>query len=260
MSKPLSSALVRLNKYLANCGVASRRKADELIDLGSVKVNGKVVYELGVKINPLSDVVTVKGKRVWEENKKLYLMFHKPKNILTSMKDPEGRPTVSDYFKKLPVRVFPVGRLDWETEGLLLLTNDGDFAQKVNHPRHEIPKSYLVKVSGKPTNEQLQRLLNGVNIVGGKVRALEARRMFARGKSQYDWVRIVITEGKNRQVRKMFEKIGFDVKKLQRIAIGQLRLGNLKRGEHVTLEPQDLRKIFTKKVKKKRQQSQKKNV
>jgi len=247
MPKLQSSTLIRLNKYLASCGVASRRKADELIDSGSVKVNGKVVYELGIRINPLSDMVTVKGKRTWNKDKKIYLMFHKPKNTLTSMKDPEGRPTVSDYFKKLPVRVFPVGRLDWKTEGLLLLTNDGDFAQKVNHPRHKIPKSYLAKVSGKPTKEQLQRLVTGVSIPGGRVKALEAKKVFGKGKGQYDWIRIVITEGKNRQVRKMFEKIGFDVKKLQRIAIGKLRLGNLKRGDHVVLTPQDLRKIFAKK-------------
>lgn len=259
MPRVPSSQLIRLNKYLSNCGVASRRKADELIDSGTVKVNGKTVYELGVRIDPLKDQVTLKGKILKVDQQKVYLMFHKPKNVLTSMDDPEGRPTVAQYFRQLPFRLFPVGRLDWETEGLILLTNDGEFAQKVMHPRHEIPKTYLAKLSGKPSDEQLRRLLQGVSIIGGKVRALEVKRLRGKGSHLYDWVRIVIGEGKNRQVRRMFEKIGFDVKKLQRIAIGQLKLGNLKRGQHTLLGPEELRKIFAHKVAKERQPSAKKN-
>ena len=260
MSKPSSSHLVRLNKYLASCGIASRRRADELIDEGSVKVNGKVVYVLGVRIDPERDKITVSGKPVRPELQKVYIMFHKPKHVLTSMEDPQGRPTVADFFRRMPVRVFPVGRLDWDTEGLLLLTNDGEFAQKVNHPSQEIPKVYLAKVDGKPSNEQLRKLTTGVTIIGGRVKALEATRLRGKGTDQYDWIRIVITEGKNRQVRKMFEKIGFGVKKLQRIAIGQLRLANLKRGDHVLLDPRDLKKIFDRKVKKERPKSHKKNA
>ncbi|MCC7404362.1 MAG: rRNA pseudouridine synthase [Bdellovibrionales bacterium] len=260
MSKSSPSALVRLNKYLAMCGIASRRKADELIDSGSVKVNGKVVYELGVRIDPNQDQVTVSGRLTRPEAQKVYIMFHKPKHVLTSMSDPQGRPTVADFFKRLPLRIFPVGRLDWDTEGLLLLTNDGEFAQRVNHPKEEIAKVYLAKVDGKPTPEQLRRLITGVSIIGGRVRALEAIRLRGKGSDQYDWIRIAITEGKNRQVRQMFQKIGFDVKKLQRVAIGQLRLANLPRGEHVLLGPQELRKIFEKKVKKERPKSHKKNL
>ncbi|MCB0363010.1 MAG: rRNA pseudouridine synthase [Bdellovibrionales bacterium] len=258
-SNPQLNRSVRLNKFLADCGVASRRKADELIDSGSVKVNGKTVYELGIKIDPKSDKVTLKGRPLKIDDQKVYLMFHKPKHILTSMNDPEGRPTIADFFKKLPFRLFPVGRLDWETEGLILLTNDGDFAQRVLHPKHEIPKAYLVKLNGKPSDEQLHRLVKGVSIIGGRVRAIEASRLRGKGSEQYDWIRIVISEGKNRQIRKMCEKIGFDVKKLQRISIGQLKLANLARGQHRLLGPEDLKKIFAQKEKKERLKSPKKS-
>jgi 23S rRNA pseudouridine2605 synthase len=260
MSPASTNKLVRLNKFLADCGVASRRKADELIDSGDVQINGKTVFELGIKVDPQNDRVTLKGKLLRQDNQKVYVMFYKPKHVLTSMSDPEGRATVADYFRKLPFRLFPVGRLDWDTEGLILLTNDGEFAQKVMHPRHEIPKAYLAKLNGKPTDEQLRKLVQGVSIIGGRVRAQSADRARGKGSVQYDWVRVVITEGKNRQIRKMFEKIGFDVKKLQRVSIGQLKLGNLKHGEHKLLGPEDLRKIFARKVKKERQKSLKKDA
>ena len=129
-----------------------------MIASGQVQVNGKTVYELGVRVEPEIDRVTVDGKPVKPPTQKIYVIFNKPENVLTTMSDPEGRPTVADYMEQLPVRVFPVGRLDWDTEGLLLLTNDGDFAQKVMHPREEIPKTYLAKLDGKPTDEQLQKL------------------------------------------------------------------------------------------------------
>jgi 23S rRNA pseudouridine2605 synthase len=234
---------VRLNKYLSECGVSSRRKADELIAEGAVLVNGKKVFELGTKVTPNKDRITVNGRPVKDQGKKIYILFHKPKNVVTTMEDPTGRATVADYFERLPVRVFPVGRLDWDTEGLLLLTNDGDFAQKVNHPSEEIPKTYLVKVDGKPTDQQLEKLKRGVSIIGGKVAAKHAERI-RRGADKYDWIKLVISEGKNRQIRRMFEKIGFDVIKLQRVAIGKLRMGTLKRGEYVFLTEKGLDKIF----------------
>ncbi len=239
---------IRLNKYLADCGLASRRKADEMITDGKVQLNGKVVFELGVRVEPEFDRVIVDGKTVKPPSLKLYVIFNKPENVLTTMEDPEGRPTVADFMEQLPVRVFPVGRLDWDTEGLLLLTNDGDFAQKVMHPREEIPKTYLAKLDGKPSPEQLSKLLHGVTIPGGRVKALHVETAKLGDSEKYDWVKIVISEGKNRQVRHMFEKIGFDVKKLRRVAIGQLTLGGLERGEYAFLDPIGLQRIFRKRL------------
>ena len=223
---------IRLNKYIAECGLASRRRADELINEGCVTVNGKKVYELGTKVRPSQDRISVNGKPMKPPGHKIYILFNKPKNIVTTMEDPEGRPAIADYFERLPVRVFPVGRLDWDSEGMILLTNDGEFAQKVNHPSQEIYKTYLVKVNGKPSNDQLDRLRRGVSVIGGKVQARNIERVKKGDSDQYDWIKLMISEGKNRQIRRMFEKIGFDVMKLQRVAIGRLRMpGTLKRGE-----------------------------
>lgn len=241
------SGPLRLNKYLADCGVASRRGADVLITDGQVQVNGKTVFELGVKVDPSMDRIVLNGKPVRAPlDTKVYVIFHKPEKVLTTMSDPEGRPTVADFMEKLPVRVFPVGRLDWETEGLLLLTNDGDFAQRVQHPREEIPKTYLAKLDGQPSEVHLQKLLRGVTIPGGRVKALHVERVRIGESKQYDWVKIVIAEGKNRQVRYMFQKIGYDVKKLRRVAIGQLTLGSLQKGEYAFLEASMLARIFRK--------------
>ncbi len=236
---------VRLNKYLAECGVSSRRKADELIAEGSVIVNGKKVFELGTRVTPSLDRITVKGKPVKPSMHKVYILFHKPKNVVTTMEDPAGRPTIADFFERLPVRVFPVGRLDWDTEGMIILTNDGEFAQKVNHPSEEIFKTYMVKVNGRPSGEQLEKLKRGVSVIGGRVSAHLAERVRRGDSDKYDWIKIMISEGKNRQVRRMFEKIGFDVLKLQRTAIGRLRMpASLKRGEYVFLTEAGIAKIF----------------
>lgn len=244
MAKQKQQNLLRLNKFLADCGIASRRKADELIEEGLVQINGKTTYELGVKVDPSVDRVTLRGKPVKPQTQKIYIIFYKPESVVTSMTDPLGRPTVADFVKDVPVRVFPVGRLDWDTEGLLLLTNDGEFSQKVTHPKGEIPKTYLAKLDGKPTDAQLEKLRRGVTIPGGKVSAKFVERVKVGSSPNYDWVKIVITEGKNRQVRYMFQKIGYDVKKLKRTAIGQLTLGPLKKGQHAFLDEGGIRKVF----------------
>ncbi len=241
----LKGSEVRLNKFLADCGVSSRRKADELIESGLVKVNGKQVFELGRKIDPQMDQVVVDGKKIGKMDQKIYIMLNKPQGVLSTMNDPKGRPTVAELIEKIPYRLFPVGRLDWDSEGLLLMTNDGDFSQKVTHPKEKIPKTYLVKVDGQPTPDHLNKLLNGVSIIGGRVKAQEIEKIRSKKKSsKYDWIRITITEGKYRQIRQMFAKIGFDVMKLQRVSIGELRLGNLNRGEFVFLTPLSIQKIF----------------
>jgi 23S rRNA pseudouridine2605 synthase len=241
----MTQTKLRLNKFLADSGLASRRKADQLIEEGQVQVNGKTVFELGIRVDPAVDRITFKGKPVKQNPRKVYVIFYKPEKVLTTMDDPEGRPTVADFMEKLPVRVFPVGRLDWDTEGLLLLTNDGEFSQKVMHPREQIPKTYLAKLNGKPTQHHFTKLLNGVTIPGGKGKALfvEPIRM---ADSERDWVKIIIGEGKNRQIKYMFQKIGFDVKKLKRVAIGQLSLGHLEKGEYAFLDQGGINQIFRK--------------
>jgi 23S rRNA pseudouridine2605 synthase len=221
--------LTRLHKYIAECGVASRRKAEEFIAEGSVTVNGHVIREMGYKIVPGSDAIKVKGKLIRQPSKTIYIALHKPAGVVTTLNDPEGRPTVKDLLRGVRDRVFPVGRLDYDSEGLLILTNDGDFAQSVSHPAKIVKKVYQVKVSGKPEQKHIERLKQGVTLAEGRARAVHIERM--RTGDQYDWFKVVLSEGKNRQVRRMFEKVGFDVIKLKRVAIGQLTLGNLQRGQ-----------------------------
>lgn len=237
--------LVRLNKALAEAGITSRRKSDRLIEQGLVQVNGKKVFELGIKVDPAKDKIVVEGHPVTFYHKKVYIMFNKPVNVLTTLSDPEGRPTVADYFSKYPVRIFPIGRLDWESEGLLLMTNDGDFSNDVMHPRGEVTKTYLVKVNGQPDKTEIDKLLKGVSIPGGRARARHIEKIKRHeGSEQYDWFKVVISEGKNRQIREMFLKIGYDVMKLQRVGIGRLKLGSLTRGDWTELTQDQIKKIF----------------
>lgn len=239
---------IRLNKYIADCGIASRRQADQMIAEGAFQVNGKTTYELGVQVDPDEDRITLNGKPIKPPTTKVYLAFYKPEGILTSTSDPEGRPTVMDFVKDVPFRVFPVGRLDWDTEGLLLLTNDGDYSQQVTHPKFEIPKTYIVKISGKISDAQMQKLRMGVTIPnGGRVKAIHIEKIDRPEENtsgKYDWVKIVIGEGKNRQVRLMFQKIGFDVRKLKRVAIGKLTLGPIKKGQFAYLDLNTAKRVF----------------
>ena len=242
------SKTVRLNKYLADHGIASRRKADEMIDEGRVQVNGRKVFELGIKIDPENDMVKVSGKLVQAKPQPVYFMFNKPRSVVTTTSDPQGRPIVLDYFKKVKKRIFPVGRLDWDTEGLLLMTNDGDFANEISSPESDISKTYHAKINGQITQAKMDKLRRGVSIVGGKVRANHIKKL-KKASEKKDWVEITITEGKNRQVRKMFEKVGLDVEKLKRVSIGNLKLASLKSGDYRPLTRKDMEKLFSKKQK-----------
>ncbi|MEK2646673.1 pseudouridine synthase [Bdellovibrio sp. BCCA] len=248
MSENNSSQRVRLNKLIADSGLASRRHADRMIEEGQVTVNGKRVYELGIKVDPQADRILIDGKPLRKPlTQKLYLVMNKPKGVLTTMDDPHGRPTIADYLGEVPARVFPVGRLDWDSEGMLLLTNDGDFANKVMHPKAEVTKTYLVKLDGQPQPHHIEKLKKGVSIIGGKVSARHIERIKKSGDNKsdkYEWYKIVITEGKNRQIRQMFAKVGFDVLKLQRVAVGRLRLGALKTGELIFLNESAIDRVF----------------
>jgi 23S rRNA pseudouridine2605 synthase len=248
MSENSSTQRVRLNKLIADSGLASRRHADKMIEEGQITINGKRVYELGVRVDPSEDKILVNGKPLRKPlAQKLYLLLNKPSGVLTTMEDPEGRPTVADYLAGVPGRVFPVGRLDWDSEGMLLLTNDGDFANKVMHPKAEVTKTYLVKLDGQPQPHHIEKLRKGVSIVGGKVSARHLEKIKKSGdkkSEKYEWYKMVITEGKNRQIRQMFAKVGFDVLKLQRVAIGRLRMGALRIGELVFINDVAAERVF----------------
>lgn len=224
---------MRINKYLAECGVASRRHSEEIIKGGRVAVNGKTVTALAVEIND-GDNVTVDGKRVSRIVKHIYLMLHKPKGYITSVSDEAGRKTVMDLVKKdFPnARLFPVGRLDYETEGLLLLTTDGDLCNRITHPRNEIDKIYSVRIEGEVSELELGKLRNGVELDGVKTNKCRAKFISYDSKTKQSKVEITITEGLNRQVRRMFEAIGKNVVFLKRVAVGDLRLGGISRGEY----------------------------
>ena len=224
---------VRLNKFIANCGICSRRQADELVTEGLVKVNGSKIYKLGALIDSQSDTVKVRGKVIRPPSSYVYFVFNKPTQVLTSMSDPSDRKTVADFLKGYKKhRLFPVGRLDWDSEGLLILTNDGQYSQKITHPKENIPKTYHVKINKALKTLMIQKLKRGVSIVGGRVKAAHLFNIRKSGKeTTHCWVSITITEGKNRQVRRMFEKVGVDVLRLRRISIGNLKMGALKKGE-----------------------------
>ncbi len=219
----------RLNKYLASCGAASRRGADKLIQDGRVRVNGKVVAELGTSVNPANDSVTVDGVRVKPVAEYTYIMLYKPKGCITTVNDELGRKTVYDYLTDVDVpHLVPVGRLDYDTEGLLLLTNDGDLTFSLTHPSHEVEKTYIVKVEGEMPEHKLAQLRKGVVIDG--VKTNRSRVKLLEYKDGISRLRVSITEGRNRQVRKMFDAVEREVIFLKRIAVGELRLGGLARG------------------------------
>ena len=219
---------MRLQKYLAQCGVASRRHAEEMILDGLVSVNGQVITQMGVQVEE-GDEVRVKGEIVLPEAVKKYVLYHKPIGEVTTVSDPEGRPTVMQHFTDYPVRLYPVGRLDFDSEGLLLLTNDGDLADKMMHPSNEVDRTYLARVTGNVTLESIRELRMGVMLDDHKTSPARAR--IIKEETFATVVLVTIHEGRNRQVRRMFEAVGHRVLMLRRVKFGPLELGNLKRGQ-----------------------------
>ncbi|MGF7399552.1 pseudouridine synthase [Thermoanaerobacterium thermosaccharolyticum] len=218
----------RLQKYLAECGIASRRKCEQLILDGKIKVNGTVIKNLGIKIDPDKDIVEYDGRVVAKVQHNIYIMLNKPTGFITTVKDQFGRPSVLDIIK-IKDRIYPVGRLDYDTSGLLLLTNDGDIANKLMHPKHEIDKVYIAKIRGIPDDKDLDRFRNGL-LLDNRLTA-KAKIEILKKINNDALVKIVIHEGRNRQIRRMCELIGHPVMTLKRIKIGDLELGNLKVGQ-----------------------------
>ena len=219
----------RLQKILSQAGIASRRASEQLMLDGRVTVNGTTVRELGTKADPLSDDIRVDGRRVTLPERHRYLLLNKPRGYVTTRSDPQRRPTVIDLLVGVREYVYPVGRLDFETEGLLILTNDGDLAARLTHPRHGVARVYEARVLGVPDAHDLDRLSRGVTVEGQRMTASEVRRLPGRADRQAT-VQITIREGKNRQVRNMLEAIGHPVEQLKRIAIGPIRDARLKLG------------------------------
>ncbi|HKT34561.1 MAG TPA: pseudouridine synthase [Nitrospira sp.] len=220
---------VRLQKLIAGTGLASRRKAEEMIAAGRVMVNGKTVTEFGTKVDPTRDHVKVDGKHLSAAQPFVYLMLNKPKNVVSTLDDPGGRTTVKDYLRGVSVRVFPVGRLDFDSEGLMLLTNNGDLAQAMLHPRYHVPRTYLIKVKGVLTDDEIRSLEQGVSLEDGMTGPAQVKKV--RKVEANSWLEITIREGRKHQVRRMLEAVGHPVIKLLRIRMGSLSLGDLQPGE-----------------------------
>ncbi|MDO5415163.1 MAG: pseudouridine synthase [Bacillota bacterium] len=228
---------VRLNKYIADAGICSRRKADELIGNGNVKVNGAVMKELGYQVEN-GDVVKVNGKVIDAVGKKVYVVVNKPLGYITSMDDDKDRATVAELVSDIPERLFPVGRLDYNTSGLLIMTNDGQLTYTLTHPKHEVYKTYIAKVAGVLSDARVAKLRKGVDI-GGFITS-PAKVKVIKQMPRHAIVEISIREGKNRQVRKMFAAVGNKVQELQRVAIGEIKLGRLMEGHYRKLNREEI--------------------
>ncbi|MCG2720669.1 MAG: rRNA pseudouridine synthase [Thermodesulfovibrionales bacterium] len=230
----------RLQKILSEMGIASRRASEELILEGRVTVNGQVAT-LGTKADAAKDHIKLNGKLLLRPEPKVYLMFNKPRGVVTTLNDPEGRPTVKDFLKRVKYRVFPVGRLDYDSEGLLLLTNDGDFAQSLLHPSKKIFKTYLVKAKGEPDEAKIQKLRKGIKLMEGVTAPAKIKKL--QKTENNTWFEMSIHEGKKRQIRRMFKEINHPVLKLTRIKFGALSLGDLKSGGYRFLTAEEIEKM-----------------
>ena len=226
----------RLQKVMANAGVASRRASEKLIQEGRVMVNGVVVTELGTKVES-DDSISVDGKLLKKDEKKVYYLLYKPRGVISAAKDNKGREVVTDYLKDVPERLYPVGRLDYDTSGLLILTNDGDFANQMMHPRYKVDKTYVAKVEGLITPDSIKKLRNGV-VIDGKPTSR------ARAKKNTSIVSLTIHEGRYHQVKKMFDAVGHKVQKLSRTTYGTLTLDGLTSGEYRELSHNEVRELL----------------
>ena len=232
----------RLQKVMAHAGIASRRKCEAFIEEGRVKVNGTVVRELGYKVSQ-SDKIEVDGIPIYKEEP-VYFMFYKPKSVLSSVTDDRGRTVISDYFKDIPQRVYPVGRLDYDTTGLILLTNDGEFANLMTHPKHHVEKKYIAKVKGVPTPRHMRQLERGIWIDGKKTSKAVAKILSVDTEKNTGIVSLMIHEGWNHQVKKMFEAVELPVQKLKREEFGFLTLENLRPGDYRELRAFEVQKLI----------------
>src|SRR5437867_8945935 len=234
---------IRLQKVIADAGVASRRKAEELIRQGRVTVNGRVSTEMGLKVDPARDHVKVDGRHLKPAAPKAYVMLNKPGGVLTTLEGPgvEGRLTVQQFLRGVKQRVFPVGRLDYDTEGLLLLTNDGELAQRLLHPRYHIAKTYLTKIKGTLNTEEIRDLENGVRLEDGVTALAHVKKV--RKAEQNSWIELTIFEGRTHQVKRMLEAVGHPVLKLKRIRFGPLSLGSLQAGEFRFLRDDEIHRL-----------------
>ncbi len=239
----LPKSAERLQKVLAHAGVASRRASEALIEQGRVTVNGQVVTRLGVKVDPRRDVIAVDNQALPKQSKNfVYIILNKPRDVLSAASDDRGRKTVVDLVD-IPERVYPVGRLDLQSEGLILLTNDGDLTEKLTHPRYHLEKEYHVLVRGKPSTQTLLRWRQGEVEIEGKA---AAQAVVERLKTERDdvWLKIILTEGRKRQIRRVARALGHPVKKLERVRIGPLKLGRLKPGRWRRLNPAEVQKLL----------------
>lgn len=236
---------MRLQKYMAQCGVASRRSSEDIIKQGRVSVNGEVIDYMGYEVDEDHDIVEVDGVKIQVESKKYYILLNKPKGYVTTVSDEFDRPTVMELVSDVHARIYPVGRLDYDTAGLLLMTNDGEFANILTHPRHAVNKGYIAQLSNLPDNEALNLLRNGVVLDGkktapAKVEVLKAAKHNAE-------IKVTIHEGRNRQVRRMFEAVGAEVTGLKRISVGSVTLGNLPEGKWRHLNDAERQRLMGKK-------------
>ncbi|HYA16398.1 MAG TPA: pseudouridine synthase [Bryobacteraceae bacterium] len=234
-------AAERLQKILASAGIASRRKAEQIIVEGRVTVNGQVVTELGSKADPETDHIKVDGKLIHQPERLLYLALHKPDNVVSTASDPQRRTTVLDLVAGIKTRVFPVGRLDYHSTGLILLTNDGEFANAITSARSHVTKTYLVKIKGQLTPEEEEEFRNGIPL-GGRRTSPAGLRMVRRGDNP--WYEVRLIEGRNQQIRIMFKHFGHLVEKLRRVRIGGVELGTLKPGEYRLLTPGEVKHLM----------------
>lgn len=237
----------RLQKIIARAGLASRREAEEMILAGRIRLNGKVVTELGTKADPERDHIKLDGKLITRSEEPRYILLYKPKEVMTTVDDPEGRKTVMDLLRGVRERVFPVGRLDYHSEGLIVLTNDGELAYKLSHPSHGTVKTYHVKVKGVPSDRIIEKLARGIVLDGKRTRPAEVERLRTTGSGREEgnsWFVIRLQEGRTQQIRKMFQIVGHPVSKLKRVAIGSLQDGSLQPGQWRPLEPFEIRLLL----------------